>query len=158
MSKTSTFAFANTSNMSFNVTPTDVKPVSSYAKIEDEPTSTVLSNKTCPLDQGELLSYKAQAVKSVSTTQVIQNPAPVTNGVQYVVKLEEILRTTDSAGNIICDEPVIAYLTIRHQASGNISNDIVASVVKRCIGACMREDGTWRFDDLMRSALSPVAD
>lgn len=56
------------------------------------------------------------------------------------------------------DEPVVAYLTIRHQKSGNVTPAIIADVVSRVIGACMRTNGTWRFDDLMRSALSPIND
>ena len=87
----------------------------------------------------------------------MQNPSPVRNGIQYVIKVEDILRTVDTtSGAILMDEPVVAYLTIRHQKSGNVTPAIVADVVSRTIGACMRTDGTWRFDDLMRSALAPI--
>lgn len=158
MSLTSSFAFTNTTALSTEITPVDVKPVTCYAKIEDEPTSCVLTNKTTPLDQGELLAYRCQPVNKVSTALTIQNPAKVTSGVQYVIKLDEILRTVDSTGTIICDEPVVAYLTVRHQASGNITSALVEQIVKRLIGACMREDGSFRFNDLMRSALTPTQD
>lgn len=157
MSLTSNFAFQNKDAMTATITPVDLKPVTNYAKVEDEPTSCVLTNKTTPLDQGETLAYRCQPVSKVSTSLVIQNPSKVTNGIQYVIKLDEILRTTNDAGEIICDEPVVAYLTIRHQASGNITNALIGTVVTRLLGACMREDGTFRFDDLMRSALVPTA-
>lgn len=157
MAKQSTFGFTNVTANTVKVTPVDVKVVSNYARTEDEADVCVLSNKTAPLDQGELITYRANNLDRVSSTQVVQNPAPVRNGVQYVIKIEDILRTVESTtGAILMDEPVVAYLTIRHQKSGNVTPAIVADVVSRVIGACMRTDGTWRFDDLMRSALAPI--
>lgn len=157
MAKQSTFGFTNVTANAVKVTPVDVKVVSNYARTEDEADVCVLSNKTAPLDQGELITYRANDLDRVSSTQVVQNPAPVRNGVQYVIKVEDILRTVESTtGTILMDEPVVAYLTIRHQKSGNVTPAIVADVVSRVIGACMRTDGTWRFDDLMRSALAPI--
>lgn len=159
MPKTSSFAFTNNVANAVKVTPIDVKAVTNYARIEDESDVCVLSNKTAPLDQGELLTYRANDLEKVSSTQIVQNPSSVRNGIQYVIKLEEILRTVDStSGNILMDEPVVAYLTIRHQKSGNVTPAIVADITSRLMGACMRSNGTWRFDDLMRSALAPIAD
>lgn len=155
----SSYAFTNTSNMTgVTVTPVDIKPVTNYAKTVDEPTVVVLSNKTCPLDQGELLTFRANEMDHISTSLAIQNPTKVRNGVQYVVKLEEILRTKDANGTIISDEPVVAYLTVRHQKTGNISESLVNQIVNRLMGAIYKEDGTTRLADLMRSALVPVED
>lgn len=158
MAKVSTFGFTNVTANTVKANPVDVKMVTNYARVEDEPTLTVLSNKTAPLDQGELVSYRANALAKVSSSQVIQNPAPVKNGIQYVIKVEDILRTTDDVTGNIVDEPVIAYLTIRHQLSGNIKPAHVQTMVERCLGACMKSNGQWRFDDLMRSAIVPIAD
>lgn len=156
MAKTSSFGYTNITENTTTVKPIDLKVVTHYAKVEDEADVVMLSNKTAPLDQGELITFRANALEKVSSSQVVQNPAPVRNGIQYVVKVEEILRTVDSVTGKIVDEPVVAYLTIRHQSSGNITPAIVTETVKRCLGACMRTDGTWRFDDLMRSALNPT--
>lgn len=156
MSKTSTFGYSNVTENTTTIKPIDLKVVTNYAKVEDEADVVVLSNKTAPLDQGELITFRANALEKVSSSQIVQNPALVRNGIQYVVKVEEILRTVDSVTGNIVDEPVVAYLTIRHQSSGNITPAIVTETVKRCLGACMRTDGTWRFDDLMRSALNPT--
>lgn len=156
MSMSSSFGYSNKTAMSNTVTPINIGPVTNYAKTEDTATSCSLSNKTCALDQMEKLSYQCTQIGNVSTKNTIQHPSPVREGVQYIVRLDEVLRTVDSAGSIVCDEPVVAYLTIRHQASGNISNALVTEVVTRLLGACMRADGTYRFDDLMRSALVPV--
>lgn len=158
MATTSSFSFTNTTASSHSVTPIDLKLTSNYARTEDEADVCVLSNKTATLDQGELITYRSNELDKVSTSQTLQYPMPVRNGVQYVIKAEEILRTTDEAGNILCDEPIVAYLTIRHQKSSHITNALVAQVVSRVLGACVREDGTFRFDDLMRSALVPIED
>lgn len=153
------FGFTNKTPHTFEVeAPTSLKPVTEFAKIEDEPTVAVLSNRTTPLDQGELLTFRCNPVDKVSTSQVIQHPSAVTSGVQYVVKLEDILRTTNSQGDIVCDEPIVMYLTVRHQRSSNISTEIVDTMFQRLIGACYHSDGTTRFDELMRSALVPTKD
>lgn len=152
----SSFGFTNKTASQHTVTPIDMDVVTNYALIEDEPTSCVLSNKTCPIDQGELISFKCQSVKSVSTAQDNLYPATVQTGVQYVVKLEELLSlTSDTDPNFRTDLPIVAYLTIRHTKNGQITDDIIGQVVNRLIGACRRDDGTWRFDDLMRSSLKP---
>lgn len=154
----SDFSYQNVADSSNTITPKAVGPATNYAKIVDEPETCVLSNKTCPLDQGELITYRVNDVKKVSTSQTVQNPSKVKDGVQYVAKVEEILRTTDTDGEIVCDEPIVAYLTIRHQKSSHITSAIVAEVVERLLGAVVKADGTWRFDDMMRHAIVPTHD
>lgn len=156
MANTTAMAMTNVTVSTKTSPITELSVVSNYAKIEDEPSSCVLSNKTCPLDQGELVTYRCSEIPKVSTAQKLQHPAPIKNGVQYVVKVEEILRTKDANGNIICDEPIVAYLTIRHQKSGNISEALVQQTLSRLNGALYKLDGTSRVGDLMRSALVPV--
>lgn len=154
---TSTFGFTNTTANTHAVTPVLLKPVTVYGKKEDSPTSCRLTNKTTPLTQGEILSYQCTNIKTVNTVQNILHPASVVDGVQYIIRLDEILRTTFDNGTVL-DEPVVLSLSIRHQLSGNITSDLVEQCVSRLIGACMKTDGTYRFDDLMRSALVPVVD
>lgn len=156
---TSNFSFSNVAtDTDMVISCTDIKPKTTYAKKSESATSCVLTNKTCTLDTPELLSYQCTEIAKVNTQNRIINPAKVSSGVQYIVRLDEILRTTDTNGSIICDEPIVASLTVRHPISGNITNAEVVSVIKRLLGACMREDGTYRFDDLMRSALQPIED
>lgn len=154
---TSTFGFTNKQAATKSVTPIKLGVLDNYALIKDEPTDVTLTNKTCKLDQAEVLSYMCTDLKSVTTAAEIRNPAPVRTGVQYTVKLDEVLTTTsDSDANYRVDEPVVAYLVVRHPKSGNITDALVGEVVTRLVGACVREDGSWRFDDLMRSALKPT--
>lgn len=158
MAKTSSFSFTNTTPSQHKVGVVDLGVVTNYAKITDEPDTAVLSNKTTSLDQGELITYRCSDVKRVSTEQVIQNPSQIRNGVQYVAKVEEILRTTDDNGNIIMDEPIVAYVVIRHQKSSNITTALIDQVYSRLQGAIVKDDGTTRFGDMMRSALVPTVD
>lgn len=153
------FAFTNTESTGKTLSIPKVGPITNYAKVEDEPTSCSLKNKTCPLDQGETLSYQCTPIAKVNSKLTSQNPAKVTSGVQYIVRLDELLRTTDEAGNIVCDEPITAILQIRHPLSGNVTPDIVNTVFSRLVGACYDSTkSAWRWKDLMLSALVPVED
>lgn len=157
MAINSKFGFTNTVVSEAKVSPIKLGMTTNYALTEDEPTSCVLSNVTAPIDQGELISYKCQSVKNVSTSQDILYPNKVQAGIQYVVKVEDILSTTsDTDPTFRVDTPIVAYLTIRHPKDGAITSDMIATVVARLLGACRKDDGTWRFDDLMRSSLRPT--
>jgi hypothetical protein len=144
--------------MEHKPTPVDLKPVSNYAKIEDEATVVTLTNKTAAISQGELLTYGCQPIKSVASKQKSTNPGKVKEGVQFVVRLDELLRTESTDGSVVYDEPIVMYLVGRHTLSSNITSAHINEVFQRLIGACMREDGSFRFDDLMRSGLNPNAD
>jgi hypothetical protein len=49
------------------------------------------------------------------------------------------------------------YLTVRHTNNAYITADMVTTLFKRLCGAITRGDGTYRFDDLMLSALDPAS-
>lgn len=159
MSNVSSFGYTNNAASVTAVTPvaifgTDDSAVN-YGKTADEPNVVVRSNKTCALDQGEVLTTRYNDLKKISTSQTIQNPLPIKDGCQYVIKLEEILRTVDSNGIIVGDEPIVAYLTIRHQKSGNITSTLIDEVVRRLLGACYASaDGTPYWNEFMRSFLN----
>lgn len=151
------FGYTNTTASTHTIAPANIDPLTVYAKTEDTATSCALKNKTAPLSQGELLSYQCTEINNVSTKQKIVNPAKTSAGVQYIVRLDEILRTTDETGDYIVDEPIVMYLTVRHPNSSYITPAHIAEVFTRLCGALQRDDGSYRFDDLMLSALSPVA-
>lgn len=132
---------------------------SNYAVVKDEPSEVVLENKTSPLDCEEIISYRGKRIPRVSTNLVVTHPAPVNTGVQYQIQVEECLRTTDSSDpDLIIDEPIVAYLTIRHPKSGNITSTLVEEVLKRLLSSIYRDDGSSRLDDIMRLALRPTKD
>lgn len=138
-----------------------------YARITDEPDMARVSNKTASIEQPELITYRSNPIDKVSTANVVRNPAPVTSGVQYTVKLETIDR--NEVNGVVYDEPIAVWLTIKHTASNNWDNAKVSSIVKRLLSACVKgqtttgsaaalSDSNWRFEDLMRSALMPTQD
>jgi hypothetical protein len=159
MAITSSFSFTNTTANLHDVTPVAIGPVTNYAKVADVANRYAGQNKTCSIGQGELLTYGCDPIKDVNTDQKVYNPGKVKDGVRYRIRLDEILRTTDSADpQYVIDDPIVMELSIKHTLSGNVTASHVETVFKRLIGACMRTDGTFRFDDLMISGLAPTVD
>lgn len=159
MARTSSFGFTNVTPQSAGVTPTKLGLVSNYSVTGQTAKTADLTNKTAPIDQEELITFQSFNLNRVDTDLNIQYPSPVQKGICYQITEEATLSTTDSADpDFRVDEPVWASLQIRHPKSGNITNALVAQVVLRLVSACMRDDGTWRFDDLMRGAERPVVD
>lgn len=158
MPNTSSLGFTNTTAGEVAIKPVKLGLVSNYAKIQDTPDACVMTNKTSPLDQGELVTIRYQKLDKVTTSQDLAYPLPERGGCQYVYKVEDILRTTDESGKVICDEPIVAYLTIRHQRTGNITPEIISQVVSRVAGVFVSNGGTYRFRDTMRGDCSPDAD
>lgn len=131
--------------------------MTNYAKLQDSPDACVLANKTSPLDQGELVTIRYQKLDRVSTSQDLAYPMPDRAGVQYVYKVEDILRVTDEKGVVVSDEPIIAYLTIRHQRTGNVDANAIKQIAQRVLGVCISDTGTSRFEDTMRGDCTPDA-
>lgn len=159
MSITSKFAytnkdFFNETQSGFKVAKLGVK--ANYALTMDEPDQCALSNKTTPVDQDERLVFGCRPIKTVSSGVDNIHPAPTSSAIQYQVKAEELLSTTsDTDPNFRVDEPIVFTLTIRHPKTGSISNAIIKEGLQRLIGACYNDDGTLRFEELMKSALRP---
>jgi hypothetical protein len=159
MSKVSAFGFTNTTAGGNTITPKALGLTSNYAVKSDTADTAVLNNKTAPIDVEEVITYRSRDIQMVNTSLNIQYPSPVKKGIQYQIVVEDTLSTTDTAdADFRVDEPIVCQLTIRHPKSGNIGNAQVATVFERLISSLMKSDGTWRFDDLMRSAERPVVD
>lgn len=159
MAKVSTFSFTNTTAGTNQVTPPALGLTTNYALAAEDANNAVLNNKTAPIDAEEIVTFRSRPIAQVNTDLNIQYPSPVKTGIQYQVQVEDVLTTTDTAdASFRVDEPIVALLTIRHPKSGNINNAIIAQVMQRLIGCVLKADGTWRFDDLMRSAEKPVVD
>jgi hypothetical protein len=158
MARTSAFGFTNVTDGA-DITPKKLGLVSNYAVTSDTANEVGLNNKTAPIDVQEVISIRSRSIPAVNHNLNIQYPSPVKSGIQYTIQEEATLSTTDSADSSFrVDEPIVVTLGIRHPKSGNIDNAKVATVVMRALSACMRADGTWRFDDFMRSAERPVVD
>ena len=153
------FSFSNTGdNSKITITPTDLKPLTNYAVTEDEANIARMVNVTCPLDQPEVLTFQCQDITNVNSSIKNQYPPTVKDGVQYSVKLDELLSFTDTDPTHRTDYPIVAQLSVRHTKNGNISEAQVNEVIKRLIGALYSSDGTCRLTALMRQSLKPSKD
>jgi hypothetical protein len=132
---------------------------SNYASVMDEANEVVRVNKTTPIDQTEVVSIRSSVVPKVNVSKYlpVPNPSPIKTGITYTVQTEVLLRHTDDQGNVT-DFPIVAYTHIRHQRSGVISSALVEEAFNRHVSAFFHDDGTSRFNELMRSALQPEAD
>jgi hypothetical protein len=159
MARTSQFLFTNVTDQSAGKTPKQLGLVSNYAVTDNTANEARLSNKTAPLDAEELISIRTGNLERVKSRLVNQYPASSQAGVQYSIQIEDMLVTTDSTDpDFRVDAPIIASLSVRHPKSAAIDNNVVATVVMRLLSACMHDNGSWRFEDFMRSAERPVAD
>lgn len=159
MARQSAFGYTNTTAGSNTLTPPALGLTTNYALAGDTASEAILNNKTAPIDAEEIVTFRSRDIAQVNTGLNIQYPSPIKSGIQYQVQVEDVLSTTDTDdASFRVDEPIVALLTIRHPKSGNISNTYVAAVVQRLIASLIKADGTWRFDDLMRSAERPVVD
>jgi hypothetical protein len=159
MARTSAFKFTNTTAGTNDVDQIALGLTTNYALMADGNDVVKLNNKTAPVDAEEIISLRSRNIAKVSTDANIQYPSPITGGIEYSVRVDDVLSTTDSAdANFRVDEPIVCSITFRHPKSGNISGSQVATVFTRALSALMKADGTWRFDDLMRSSERPVVD
>lgn len=159
MAKTSTFPYGNKTVSQNPVNTVELGLVTNYALMADSNDQVKLNNKTAPIDGQEIVTIRARDVNQVINDLNIQYPSPVKKGVQYSVRNEMSLRTTDSDDTSWqVDEPIVVTIGIAHNKSGNFTNAIVGEALERTVSAFRRADGTWRFDDLMRSAERPIVD
>jgi hypothetical protein len=159
MARTSQFRFTNTTLGSNDVKQVALGLTANYALQQDSADVVKLNNKTAPIDAEEIISFRSRDIGKVPTPVNIQYPSPITSGVEYSVRIDDVLSTTDSVDtDFRVDEPIVCSIAFRHPKSGNITGAHVAAVFQRAISTLMKADGTWRFDDLMRSAERPVTD
>jgi hypothetical protein len=157
----SSFKYTNTTAAaSKSISLVDMKEVENYALIEDEPNKVQLDNTTAPVDASEVLIYRGKRVDKVNTNLTLPSKTSVvTKGVQYAIQLEGDIVTTDSDDSTFRqDDPVIMYLTVIHPISGFVSDSLLGQHLGRLVSACQKEDGTWRFNELMRLGLKPTED
>jgi hypothetical protein len=159
MAKVSNFTYSNTTDSSHTIAPKLLGLVSNYSLTGDVADVVTLNNKTADIDSEEIVQIRSRYAEKVNNLVNVMYPAPVAKPIEYSVRLEDILKVTDTAdASFRVDEPISCTIAIRHNKSGNITNAIVAAVVVRALSAFVKADGTWRFDDLMRSAERPVVD
>lgn len=164
MATTYSFGVTNTTASTHTLAPIALGMSTNYAKTVDEPDLARVKNKTAALDQQEMISYRARAIKKVGPVIPVYYPGPVQDGVLYSIDIQCILRETRDDGTII-DHPCEAWLTIKHDVAAawtangtSASPSYVGQVLARLNGACYTNAGAERFDALAKSALVPTSD
>jgi len=159
MSKTINFLYTNAGTENTHPVVADrIGLTTNYSFTADTSEECTLDNKTAPIGS-ELITYQCRDIKSINTALNVQYPSPVKSGVQYTIKLEDLARVSDSVDTSFCiDEPIVITLSVRHHKADLITNDVITRAFKRLVSAIERTDGTFRFDDLMRSAERPITE
>jgi hypothetical protein len=159
MAKQSSFGFTNTSAGTHDVDQIALGLTQNYSLAQDGADVVKMNNKTAPIDVEEIIAFRSRALAGMNTEVNIQYPSPIKNAIEYSVRVDDTLSTTDTTdASFRVDEPIVCSIAFRHPKSGNITGAHVATVFTRAISALMKADGSWRFDDLMRSAERPVVD
>lgn len=155
---TSSLGFTNTT-AGTAVTGTNLQITANYGQI-NAPTpaeETRLKNKTGPVDQKEILSYRNRRIENVNTYNKIYYPARITAGQEFGIRLDEILRTKDENGFIVCDEPIVLSISFKAPMSNNLSNDVLNSIFKRMMGAVpVDAAGAMDWLSLMMGSTNPL--
>lgn len=154
----SSLGFTNTT-AGTAVTGTDLKITANYGQINapSPAEETRLKNKTGPVDQKEILSYRNRRIESVNTYNKIYYPARVVAGQEFGIRLDEILRTEDENGFILCDEPIVLSISFKAPMSNNLTNDVLNTIYKRMQGAVpVDADGNMDWLSLMMGSTNPL--
>lgn len=155
---TSSLGFTNTT-AGTAVTGTNLQITANYGLINAPVPAeeTRLKNKTGPVDQKEILSYRNRRIESVNTYNKIYYPARITAGQEFGIRLDEILRTKDENGFILCDEPIVLTMSFKAPMSSNLTNAVLNTIFQRAMGA-VPVDGDGKMDwlSLMMGSTNPL--
>lgn len=149
-----TFGFTNTTKRTVTVPVVDIR-MTDYAMRQDEPESCAVINTTTNVDQPELITYQCGNLDRVPTKNKNLYPAPVQAGVQYGIRIDELLRVTDDSDVELYDLPLTATLTFRHASNAAITAEVVESILQRLLGALYKSETETRINDMMRMAIRP---
>lgn len=135
------------------IKPVDLKLKTNYAVVQTGSGFSRLDNKTAPVDLSENVTFRYNAIKSVGNSLTNLNPSPIKGGIQYLVKLDALQRTTNGITGAVVDEPITVQITFRHGLSSNITADTITTLLNRAISTLIKSDGTSRIKDLMRGGV-----
>lgn len=158
MALSSSFGFTN-ETASWGVTPSIMEVVTGFGTKVDDPEEYSCTNSECPVDQQELVTFQCKEVKNIASKLGNQYPPEVQGGVQYVIRLDELLKTTSSTDDSFrVDDPIVMYLTVRHPLTSRITTAHLKTLMQRLLGSMLDSNGEFRYEDLMKSALRPAGE
>jgi hypothetical protein len=159
MSKVTTFGYTNNTASSHTLAPTLLGMTTNYSLMQDTADIVRLNNKTAPIDMEEIITVRSRDIPEVSTHCDVANPTFAKKAIEYGVRNDVIVTTTDTTdASFRVDEPIVCSISIKHPKSGNITEALVAETLMRTLSGFVKADGTWRIGDLMRSSERPIED
>lgn len=136
--------------------------MSNYSLVLEDPGHVKLENKTCPIDQPELVTIKGMYTKSANSELTYKPKAAVAGPeayTQFLVKLDDVATTKDSTTSEVVEENIVtAYMVVRCARSGNLPDSLIRTLVDRLYAITKKDDGTDRIPDLRRLGLRPTSD
>jgi len=151
------FSFTNveeSSSNSLHGISLDLKD--NYVLKKEDPDEVIIGNTTAALDQPENISYRFQNIEHVTGPVKPAYPAPNNSGVKYNVRIDNVLRETLDSG-VIIDHPISIQLTVMHELSSAITNEIVTTEFQRLMGAIWNKSASkYRFMEMARGAIQPT--
>lgn len=157
MARTSNFTYTNTTASTSTIAKVQIKENTDYGVITDEPNECSMSNLTAPVGQDEIITNFCSPIKRINSKVSVANPGPE-GGIQYGVRIDSVLVTTDTADTTYeLDEPIVVQISVRHPRSSNFTTTLVNKAVARAISAFYGQNNA-EAGMLMRSALQPMAD
>lgn len=151
------FSFSNnTESQSNSLNGISLALKDNYVLKKEDPDEVIIGNTTAALDQPENISYRFQNIEHVTGPVKLAYPAPNNSGVKYNVRIDNILRETLESGTII-DHPISIQLTVMHELSSAITNDIIKAEFQRLMGAIWNDTASkYRFMEMARGAIQPT--
>jgi len=156
MSLKTGFTFTNVEANDSNVTVYNIEPAD-YAQLKDEPNMYKMSNTTAGVDTPEIITYQCGKLTKVPLSEEMKSnfPSPSIGGIQYGVKVEELLRVQREDDTVVHDLPVSVCITFKHARTASITESDLMQVLGRALGALFKADGSNRLADMMRFCIKP---
>lgn len=138
------------------VTVYDLGLLSNYAMVEDTPKQVVLDNTTASYDQQEIIMIRRRNVGQIQHELNIQYPSPQKGGILYAYEAQQTVVEELQDGTRI-DHPVRMYLTVVHDKSGCITDQVLDTQLRRLISAIpVNQNGLFLLTKTARGALRPT--
>jgi hypothetical protein len=150
----STKYYTNTESRVQTLPEYDLGLTTNYFVVKDEPDQVMLDNHTAPKHK-ELITLTANSVAAVNTNCRVAFPNPVRGGTRIRVQLETLVKNTLADGSEV-EDPINMYLTAVVPDNGFVTDADVAEVFRRLVSVLHKDDGSYRFDELLRGGLKPT--
>lgn len=133
----------------------DMGEIQNYGVKADDAGYTCLTNLTSPSPSFEIVEFRSNDVKTVSTKVPVENQLSTGAAHKVQVEVQTVQSMTDEDGVVHC-EPARCYLTIIHSNSACWTDEALGELIGRTISECFNADGTSRLLAMSKGATKPT--